>query len=94
MKRRLSEQQRQRLMAEHWSWIRMIAEQSVFGIIIGVLIAWLLIQYDVNRIGTMIAASDRAVGFTLLFTFGFAVTFGMVTAGTAIWWRAVTEDDE
>lgn len=94
MKRRLNDRERQRLADEHWSWIYMIIEHSAYGIVIGVLFAWLLMQYDVNRIGTMIANSEHRLSFTLLLMFGFAVTFGMVTAGAAIWFRAVTSDDD
>lgn len=89
----MSEQERQRLANEHWSWIRMIIEQTVFGIIIGCLLAWLVIQYDINRIGTMISHSQHSFGFTALLMFGFAVTGGMATAGAAIWFRAMSDED-
>lgn len=72
----------------------MIAEHSAYGIFIGILCAWLIMQYDINRIGTMIANSDDRFVFTFLLMSGFAVTFAMVAVGTAIWMRAVHEEDE
>ena len=94
MKRHINQSERERLANEHRSWMVMIVEQSVLGMIIGTLVAGLIMQFDVNRIGTMIANSSDRFAFTALFMIGFAITFGMVAAGLAIWWRAVmTEED-
>jgi len=94
MKRHKNPQERARLAREHRSWMVMIVEQSVLGMIIGALIAYLVMQADVNRIGTMIAHSNNRLTFTALFLLGFAFTFGMVTAGLAIWWRAVMSEED
>ncbi len=88
------ERKRKQIADQHWSWIRMIIEQAAYGIVIGLVCVWLLLFYDINRIGTMIAHSEHRIGFVVLLVSGFSVTFGMAMAGTAIWLRAISRDDE
>ena len=91
--RALTEAERAAVRAEHWSWIRFIVLSACDGMALGALIAVLIIRLDIHDIGTMLAASRHEFGYTALLIGGFAHTFGMVIAGTAIWLRA-TESNE
>lgn len=91
--RPLTAREKARLEAQHWSWIRMIAGQSLAGMAIGALAALAVIYLDINQIGSMIAASPNRGVATALLLWGFASIFGMATAGTAIWMRAVYGDE-
>ena len=79
---------------EHWSWIGMIATHAIGGMILGGLVAYFIIHYDINRIGTMLGHSGNRFGFTLLLFAGFASLFGMVASGTAIWFRSIEKKDD
>lgn len=91
--RPMSQRERDQIAAQHRSWISMIILQSAVGIVIGTLLALAVMHYDINRIGTMIAASKDGPAYAALFIFGFATLFGMVVSGTAIWLRAVSEEE-
>jgi hypothetical protein len=66
--------------------------QTGFGMAIGALIGFLIIHYDIRRIGTMIGKSDYWLGYSFLLMFGFATICGMVAGGAAIWIRAEREN--
>ena len=93
MDRRMTDHERRRKAKEHWSWIGMIIEHIAYGFIAGALIVWLLIQYDVYGIGTMIANSEQRIGVTALLMFAVGHTLGMISAGVAIWLRALSRDE-
>lgn len=90
----MTEQEKQRLRDQHWSWLKMIGTQTAFGMAMGAWIGILIIYYDVRRIGSMIAGSDHWFGFGFLLLFSFATLCGMVAGGAAIWLRAEFERDE
>lgn len=91
--RPLTQAEREELRAEHRSWIRYIFLSALDGIALGALVAVVLIQFDVNGIGQLLANSAHPWGFALMLIVGFAHTFGMVVSGLAIWWRAVGKQD-
>lgn len=88
------EKKRQQMRDEHWSWIGTIVTHALGGVILGGIVAFLIIRYDINRIGSMLAHSENRFGFTLLLFAGFASLFGMVASGTAIWFRSLEGKDD
>lgn len=85
--------QREKMRAEHWSWLRFIFLAACDGMALGALVAVLAIRFNMNGIGDLLASSDHQAGYTLMLVAGFAHTFGMVVSGCAIWWRATSEQD-
>ena len=94
MKPKMSEQKRREIEKEHWSWLKMIMLHSALGMGMCALIGYLIIHYDMRRIGTMIGKSEYWFGYTFLLMWGFASIFGMIAAGFAIWTRADREYEE
>ena len=92
--RPLSEAERRAVRAQHWDWVRYILISAADGAALGALIGVLIIRFNFHDIGDMLAASPHATGYTLMLIIGLAHTFGMVSAGTAIWLRATQEEDE
>ena len=90
VQQKLSEQEKQRLHAQHWRWIKMIIMAAFIGAAIGVLTIWLILHFDMNGLGTLIARSSRRLAVTALLTAGFASTFGMVAMGVAIMVKSAT----
>ncbi len=88
MSRKLSDRERQEIADEHWSWIRMIITHAGIGMVLGALTGFLIIYYDVNRLGTMIAKSEYGTGYALLLMFSFGAFFGSIASGISIWMRA------
>lgn len=91
--RPLTPAEREELQAEHRSWIRYIFLSALDGMALGALVAVVLIQFDVNGIGQLLANSAHPWGFKAMLIVGFAHTFGMVVTGLAIWWRATGNQD-
>ena len=91
--RPLTEAERKAMWREHWSWIRYIALSAADGMALGALIAVLIIRLNVHGIGEMLASSEHGTGYTAMLIIGFAHTFGMVVAGSAIWIRATGTRD-
>jgi Na+/H+ antiporter NhaB len=91
MKRPITDQEKQELKEQHWSWLRMIMVQTGCGMAIGGLVGLLIIYHDFHRIGTMIGKSQYWFGYSFLLMFGFATICGMVAGGAAIWIRAERE---
>ena len=91
--RKLTDNERAELRNEHWSWLCHIMVGAIDGILIGLGVGIAIIAMDINGIGSMLAASDSRTGFTWLLLAGLAQTFGMVSAGLAVWIRATQEKE-
>ena len=86
--RKLSEHEKAQIREEHKSWLTFIAMLALGGITLGIVLAAMIIQLDVNGIGSMLSRSPNRIGFTLLFAAGLASTFGMVVMGVGIMIRS------
>ena len=87
-KHKLSEAEKERLKHQHWDWLSFIALCALGGIATGALVAWAVLRFDINGIGSMIARSGHWMGYTALLVGGFASTFGMITMGIGIMVRS------
>lgn len=92
--RKLTETERQKIRHEHSSWLRHIAVGAIDGVLVGMFVGLAIIGFDINGIGSMLANSKHQIGYTLLLLAGLAQTFGMVSAGMAVWLKATQEDED
>lgn len=88
MPRKLSDREKERIHQEHWSWIWFIALAALAGMTLGVITVVVLLQFDINGLGTMVARSSDRLIVTALLAGGFASTFGMIAMGIAIMIRS------
>lgn len=72
--------------------VRLVLVNSIAGSIMGVVFAAALVLVDAQGIGGLIRASDSALLAFLLLAGGFAITFGSLTAGTAVMLLAGRDD--
>ena len=93
LKRTITDKDRAAVKKQHSDWLKFIALCGLAGITIGALTALLVVRYDINGFGTLLAHSSHRIGFTILLTAGFASTFGMVAMGTGIMIRSQTQED-
>ncbi|MEL7429956.1 MAG: hypothetical protein AAFN43_08140 [Pseudomonadota bacterium] len=92
--RKISEQERVKIREQHKGWLRHMAVGAIDGILVGIVVGLALIGFDINGIGSMLANSKHQLGYTLLLLASLAQTFGMVSAGAAVWLKATQEDED
>jgi hypothetical protein len=73
--------------------VRLVLVNAIAGSVMGVIFAAALVLVDAQGIGTLIRSSDSGVLAFLLLAGGFAVTFGSLTAGTAVMLMAGRDSD-
>ncbi len=88
MKKTVTDKDRDAIKKQHWDWLQFIALCALAGITAGVVTAVIIIQYDINHLGTLLARSHNRAGYTFLLTAGFASTFGMVATGAGVMIRS------
>ncbi|BCX17423.1 MAG: hypothetical protein KatS3mg117_1105 [Geminicoccaceae bacterium] len=64
--------------------LRFLARHALVGILVGWTFLGALLWFDVGRLGELLLASEQPVLTLLLAMAGFAVTFGSLAMGTAI----------
>lgn len=84
----ITPKERERLKTQHHHWLWLIALSTLAGGVIGVLIVWAVLYFDVGHLGSLLARSQHRFGYTALLTAGFASLFGMAICGAAIMFEA------
>jgi hypothetical protein len=73
--------------------VRLVIVNSVAGSVMGIVFAVALVLVDAQGIGGLIRGSDSGLLAFLLLAGGFAITFGSLTAGTAVMLLAGRDGD-
>lgn len=84
----ITPKERDRLKKQHNHWLWLIALSTLAGGVIGVLIVWSILYFDIGNLGSMLARSQHRFGYTALLTAGFASLFGMAICGATIMFEA------
>ncbi len=61
-----------------------LAKNAAIGVIVGWMLLGALLWFDVARLGELLLASEHGLLTLLLAMAGFAVTFGSLAMGTAV----------
>jgi hypothetical protein len=88
-KAKMTEARRAALNSQHRNWIRHIVVSALVGMALGVIAAAMMLKFDFNGFGTMLASSHHRFGYTALLVIGFAYTASMVSMGIGITLKAV-----
>lgn len=64
--------------------LRFLAKNAAIGVLVGWALLGALLWFDVARLGELWLASEHRIATLLLAMAGFAVTFGSLAMGTAI----------
>jgi pheromone shutdown protein TraB len=86
--KKMTDERRRELEAQHWSWIKYIVICAFTGGAIGVITVWLILTFDIGELGGMVARSSHRLAVTALLAAGFASTFGMIAMGVGIMIRS------
>ena len=86
-------QKRMRVSAQHRSWLKAMAFDSLAGAAIGSIVALAILWLDVANLGTLVASSQQGFAYAALLTAGFAHVFAMAVCGTGIWFRATQQPE-
>jgi hypothetical protein len=70
---------------DHWLMLRFMVVNAAFGIFLGLMLAALIIGFDLGGIGTRITRAETPLLPIVLIALPLALLFGAAVAASAIW---------